>query len=87
MSMKQVMYLGPTMPGVVQENAVFKDGLPKAVSEMADSDKNFSRLLVPVGKVMEAKKQLKMEGSVLLVAYKNVGKNLSPGKEKKGSAV
>lgn len=46
MSMEQVMYLGPALPGVVQENAVFKDGLPKAVSEMADGDKNFARLLV-----------------------------------------
>lgn len=77
--MKQKIYIGPSIPGLVRENAVFKDGLPKAVSERKEKDKNFARLLIPVDKVMEAKKQLKTEGSVLFVSYsKMVEKDLNP---------
>lgn len=74
--MKQKMYLGPTVPGLIKENVIYKDVLPKAVEERAQEDKSFARLLVPMGKVMEAKKQLETEGSVLAVSYENVAKSL-----------
>lgn len=74
--MTQKMYLGPTVPGLAKENVIFKDELPKAVEERAETDKNFARLLILMEKVMEARQQLQKEGSVLSVAYKNVAKSL-----------
>jgi len=74
--MTQKMYLGPTVPGLVKENVIFKDELPEAVKKRAGADKNFSRLLVPMEKVMEARQQLQREGSVLSVAYEKVNRGL-----------
>lgn len=72
--MKQVMYIGPSVPGLVKRNTVFKDGLPEQAVKRAEEDKSFSRLFIPLHKISEAKKQLGIEGSVLAVAYADVEK-------------
>ena len=46
--MTQKMYLGPTVPGLVKENVIYKDELPEAVKKRAETDKSFARLLVPM---------------------------------------
>lgn len=74
--MTQRMYLGPTVPGLIKENVIYKDKLPEAVEKRAKADKSFARLLIPMDKVVEARKQLAAEGSVLSVAYKDVAKNI-----------
>lgn len=74
--MKQTMYLGPTIPGLIKNNVIYKDVLPMAVSKRAEEDKNFARLLVPMEKVSEARKQMGTQGSVLAVSYANVAKSL-----------
>lgn len=70
--MKQVMYIGPAIPGLVKKDTVFKDGLPEKIEKAAENNKNFARLFIPVGKVFDAKKQLGTEGSVLAVSYASV---------------
>ena len=75
--MKQVMYIGPAIPGLVKKDTVFKDGLPGRIETAAKNNKSFARLFVPVGKVFDAKKQLGTEGSVLAVSYVNVEKNIN----------
>lgn len=74
--MTQKMYLGPTVPGLIKENVIYKEELPEAVEKRVKSDKNFARLLIPMEKVPEARKQLETEGSVLSVAYRNVEKSI-----------
>lgn len=74
--MKQKMYLGPTVPGLIKENVIFRDTLPERVSERMKSDKSFARLVVPMEKVMDARTQLDKEGSVLSVAYTDIVKSL-----------
>jgi len=76
--MTQKMYLGPTVPGVVKKNEIFKDELPKTIEKKAKEDKDFARLLVGMDKVMEARQKMQAEGSVLSVAYANVEKSLMP---------
>ena len=44
--MKQVMYFGPTIPGLIKQNTVFKDEIPERIAKRAEEDKSFSRLLV-----------------------------------------
>ncbi len=72
MSMGQVMYIGPVIPGLVKKDTVFKDGLPAKIEKAAEKNKNFARLFVPAGKVFDAKKQLGTEGSALAVSYTSV---------------
>lgn len=74
--MKQVMYIGPAIPGLVKKDTVFKDGLLGKIEKAAENNKSFARLFVPVGKVFDAKKQLGTEGSVLAVSYVNVEKDM-----------
>lgn len=70
--MKQVMYIGPAIPGLVKKDTVFKDGLPEKIKKVAENNKNFARFFIPVGKIPVAKKQLGTEGSVLAVSYASV---------------
>lgn len=72
----QKMYIGPTIPGLVKKDAIFKEELPEKVEKRAAEDKNFARLLVPMEKVMDAKNQLATKGSVVAVSYDNVEKSL-----------
>lgn len=74
--MKQKMYIGPTVPGLIRENVIFRDELPKAVSDRMGKDKCFERLIIPMDDVMDAEKQMEQEGSVLSVAYETVKKTL-----------
>ena len=74
--MKQVMYFGPTIPGLIKQNTVFRDGNPERIAKRAEEDKNFSRLLVPVEKAFDARKQLSIDGSVLAASFANVAKNI-----------
>ena len=74
--MKQRMYLGPTVPGIVKENEIFKGELPERAEERARADKHFARLFVPMDKVMEARQGMQAEGSVLSIAYANVEKSV-----------
>jgi len=76
MNKEHVMYFGPAVPGLIKENAVFRDGLPGKVAERAKKDKDFARLLVPADKIFEARQELGVEGSVLDVAYTCVEKSL-----------
>lgn len=72
--MKQKMYIGPTIPGVVVKNRIFKDKLPKKVQELAEKDVSFSRLLVPMDDLIVARAELKDKNSVLAVSYEKVKK-------------
>lgn len=74
--MTQKMYLGPTVPGLVKANTIFKDELPERVKKHAEEDKNFARLLVPMDNAMEARKELEVQGSVLAVAYTEIIRSL-----------
>lgn len=74
--MKQKMYIGPTVPGLIRENVIFRDELPKAVFDRMGKDKCFKRLIIPMDDVMDAEKQMEQEGSVLSVAYETVKKTL-----------
>ncbi len=74
--MTQKMYLGPTVPGLVKENEIFRDELPDGIARRVETDKNFARLFVPMDRIMDARRQLQTEGSVLSAAYSGVAKGL-----------
>lgn len=70
--MKQTMYIGPTVHGLVKKDVIFKDKVPEAVVERAKADKNFARLLVPMEEAILAKRELLEDGSVRRVSYQRV---------------
>ncbi len=63
-----VMYIGPDIPGAKQ-NTVFNNGLPDALKEKIKEHPVFRSLIVPVGKLAQARVELEKKGSALSVLY------------------
>ena len=71
-----VMYVGPNIVNVVQKSTVFKNGVyPKALNAYIEEHPYVKKLLVPVGSLKEAMKELAIEKSALSVIYNKVKNN------------
>ncbi len=44
----QAVYVGPTIPGVVKANTIFRNGLPAALSERMEQDGAVKSLVIPL---------------------------------------
>lgn len=54
-----VMYIGPSIPNVVQASVVFKDGvLPEALKKCVEEKPYMKKLLVPIEELPAAMKEL-----------------------------
>ena len=67
--MKQEMYIGPRVPGIVKEGTVFIDGLPASFTEVAGSVPAIKNLVIPLERITGAKQALSEQGSVENVSY------------------
>lgn len=79
MKKEKVMYLGPTVPGVVREGTIFDGDIPENVEKFKKKNIHFARLLVRMDKSLQARQQLEEEGSVLAVAFSFVNKMVKEG--------
>ena len=66
---KAVMYLGPSIRGVVKYGAVFRGGIPKNLEKITKRKALMSYLIAPVDQIVERKKQIDTEGTVEFMAY------------------
>lgn len=67
---ENLMYLGPTITGVVRHSTIFKEGiLPKKVTECVEQFPMMKKLFVPLSEMPKAVKELKKEQSVLGTIY------------------
>ena len=80
MDMKQEMYIGPSVPGIVKEGTVFMDGLPASFTEVAGSVPAIKNLVIPLERITGAKQALSEQGSVENVSYCKVLDYLKGGK-------
>ena len=70
-----VMYLGPTISGVVKYSTVFKNGVfTKNVREYMEQMPCMKELFVPLGELPNAINELNKEKSVLKAIYMQVAK-------------
>ena len=75
-SREAVMYLGPTIVGVIRHSTVFKEGvLPEKVQECVKQLPMMERLFVPIGDIPEAVKEINKNQSVLRTIYVQVTNN------------
>lgn len=66
-----LVYLGPTITGVVRHSAVFEDGvLPERTQKCVAEFPMMERLFVQIDEMPEAVKELRKEQSVLSTIYK-----------------
>ena len=75
-SSEAVMYLGPTIVGVIRHSTVFKEGvLPEKVQECVKQLPMMERLFVSIGDIPEAVKEINKNQSVLRTIYGQVTNN------------
>lgn len=65
-----VIYLGPAIPGTVQAGVIFRNGVTTQMEEALQEEPALKMLLVEIGRVCKAKKELKDCGSAVSVCYK-----------------
>lgn len=71
-----LVYVGPTVPGIVQENTVLNNGIPNRVMEKMAEIPAMKTLLIPVHKLAEAKKALRQQDSAESVCYVKVSEGI-----------
>ena len=70
-----LMYLGPTITGVVRHSTNFKNGvLPEKVKKCVEQFPVMKKLFVPVAEMPAAIKELSKEQSALKTIYSQVAK-------------
>lgn len=70
-----LMYLGPTITGVVRHSTVFKNGvLPQKVNKCVEQFPMMKKLFVALEDIPKAVKELKKEQSILGTVYAQVAK-------------
>ncbi len=75
-SREAVMYLGPTIVGVIRHSTVFKEGvLPEKVQECVKQLPMMEKLFVSIGDIPEAVKEINKNESVLRTIYVQVTNN------------
>lgn len=67
-----VIYLGPPIMGVVMPGTVFKNGLTPQLQEVVKELPALSRLLVAMGNVQRARKDLRDPQSAVSICYQSV---------------
>lgn len=75
-SREAVMYLGPTIVGVIRHSTVFKEGvLPEKVQECVKQLPMMEKLFISIGDIPEAVKEINKNESVLRTIYVQVTNN------------
>ena len=70
-----LMYLGPTIAGVVRHSTIFKNGvLPKKLNECVEQFPAMKKLFVTMGDIPKAVKELNKEQSLLGTIYSQTAK-------------
>lgn len=70
--MKQSMYIGPTISGIVKNSTIFIGELPDRLNKLTEELPCIKNLIVPIDKLTKAKQALFEQGSVENVSYNNI---------------
>lgn len=66
---KTMIYLGPTILGVITENSIFKGNLPEKIKNTIKEIPVMRSLFVPIENLISAKKELKENNSAKSICY------------------
>lgn len=72
MNKSKVIYIGPTVQGVVRHGEVFSGGIPQHLQKLANAKPMIQNLIVPLSGLEKAVKESDTEGEALAVAYDRV---------------
>lgn len=66
-----LIYCGPTIKNVVVSGEAFNNGLPKKLENLLEN-KAIRRLLVPIDRIVDTKKNIKINGTIENLSYKQI---------------
>lgn len=69
---KKVMYLGPTIRGVVKNGAVFEGGIPKNLEKIAGKKPIIQNLIVPLENIVDVSKNIRVEGTAEAIGFDKI---------------
>ena len=69
---KKVMYLGPTIRGVVKNGAVFEGGIPKNLEKIAGKKPIIQNLIVPLENIVDVSKNIRVEGTAEAITFDKI---------------
>lgn len=66
---KIVQYIGPTIPKVAVTSTVYSNGIPSELQEEIKNCRAINSLIVPLEKLVKARKELEQKDSALCLCY------------------
>ena len=69
-----MIYLGPTIRGVVKHGASFRSGFPRQLEDYCEKNPIIKNLIVPVSEITETTKAVSVEGTVENIAFRKLSK-------------
>ncbi|WP_167955127.1 hypothetical protein [Anaerosporobacter faecicola] len=73
---KQVIYIGPTIPGVIKNNTIFNNGVDQRVSERIKSQPELGGLLIDIEGLSDAQRQIALKKGAYYSLYSKVKNSL-----------
>lgn len=67
-----LVYIGPTITGVVKEGTAFTSGLPESLKDMMKENPLLNRMVVSVNNLAEAMNEVRDSGSALNAIYNKI---------------
>lgn len=71
----QMVYVGPTIPGVVKSNTIFQNSLPAALSERMEQDGVVKSLVIPLEDWPRVRQDLAAQRGTISRLYRMVQAN------------
>lgn len=75
--MKQVMYLGPDIKGIVRSNQIFTYNPEKVIEQACKFSPLAKDLFISMDNVVQGRNELRREGAFLNLTYKKVEKEVN----------
>nr|DAL67985.1 MAG TPA: hypothetical protein [Caudoviricetes sp.] len=75
----KVIYVGPSIPGIVTCHTVFSNGVSKKLDAFVSENPMVSNLIVPISKLVDARKQLSDQESAISICYTKIKEQIKRG--------
>ncbi|SHM81793.1 hypothetical protein SAMN02746066_03407 [Anaerosporobacter mobilis DSM 15930] len=73
---KQVVYVGPTIPGVIKTNTIFNNGIDERVAERIMIQPELGGLLIDINNLSDAQRQIALKKGAYYSLYSKVKNSL-----------
>lgn len=69
---KQIIYVGPTIPGVIKSNTIFNNGVGDRVAERIKQQPELGGLLIDINNLSDAQRQIALKKGAYYSLYSKI---------------